>query len=74
LLKALHSSQIRRACLDVFENEFELKEEFKHLSNVKLSPHIAAFTPQSCARKEEVVSEGIAKAFMAISQEGTAAE
>jgi D-3-phosphoglycerate dehydrogenase len=74
LLKLLRASRIRGACLDVFENEPGLREEFKHLSNVKLSPHIAAFTPESWARKEVVVSEGMARAFAAPSQDRTAAE
>jgi D-3-phosphoglycerate dehydrogenase len=74
LLKLLRGYRIRGACLDVFENEPELREEFKHLSNVKLSPHIAAFTSESCARKEEVVSKGMVEAFVALSEDGTAAE
>jgi len=73
LLKLLRGSRIRGACVDVFENEPELREEFKHLSNVRLSPHIAGLTPESWARKEEAVSEGMARAFAALCQDGTAA-
>ena len=63
LLKLLRESRIRGACLDVFENEPELREEFKHLSNVKLSPHIAGLHARVVGTKGRGGERGYGQSF-----------
>ncbi len=47
LLKALLSGRIKGAVLDVFENEPDVPDELKKLSNVVITPHIAGGTKTS---------------------------
>ncbi|KAL6179815.1 hypothetical protein ACLB2K_046486 [Fragaria x ananassa] len=47
LVRCLVHGEIRGAGLDVFEDEPHVPKELFGLDNVVLSPHIAAFTPES---------------------------
>ncbi len=50
LVKNLKSKKIAYAGLDVFENEPEIREEFRYLENVILTPHQAGKTKESRVR------------------------
>lgn len=47
LIAALREGRLAGAGLDTFENEPAIREDFRHLDNVILSPHTAAHTPRA---------------------------
>lgn len=64
LIKMLKSDKLKGACLDVFENEKTasyteaerlMYEEFFHLDNTILSPHVAGWTHESKRKLAEVL-------------------
>lgn len=55
LVRCLVAREIGGAGLDVFENEPNVPEELFALDNVVLSPHVAAYTPESFEAAAEFV-------------------
>ncbi|MFN3757554.1 MAG: NAD(P)-dependent oxidoreductase, partial [Flavobacterium sp.] len=59
LIEALKNKRIFGACLDVFENEPNINEEFLNLDNVILTPHIASQTEEAQKRAGKTIVEEI---------------
>lgn len=64
LIVALKNKKIAGACLDVFENEPNINNEFLNLDNVILTPHIASQTEEAQKRAGKTIVEEIKKFFM----------
>ncbi|WWD00667.1 hypothetical protein V866_007602 [Kwoniella sp. B9012] len=52
LIDALKSNKVKRAALDVFENEPAIPEYFKNNPRVTITPHVAAYTKGTIYRGE----------------------
>ncbi|KAL2931972.1 Glyoxylate/hydroxypyruvate reductase HPR3 [Bienertia sinuspersici] len=63
LVRCLVEGEIRGAGLDVFENEPIVSKELFGLDNVVLSPHRAAFTPESFKDVEDIVMANLEAFF-----------
>ncbi|XVF33446.1 hypothetical protein REPUB_Repub17cG0169300 [Reevesia pubescens] len=55
MVRCVVEGEIGGAGLDVFENEPEVPKELYALDNVVISPHRAAFTPESCEEVFNIV-------------------
>ncbi|XP_034205284.1 glyoxylate/hydroxypyruvate reductase HPR3-like isoform X2 [Prunus dulcis] len=63
LVRFLVHGEIGGAGLDVFENEPHVPEELFALDNVVLSPHNAAFTPESVESSSRIVMANLEAFF-----------
>ena len=59
LVKALKSGAIAGAALDVFEEEPSIPAALRDLSNVILTPHVAAFAPEVHAVSTKLLLDNI---------------
>jgi len=63
LIAALEQRRIAGAALDVFDNEPQVPEAFKALTNVVLTPHVAGLSPEATQGTVELAGKNLVAFF-----------
>jgi len=63
LIDALEHQRIAGAALDVFDDEPQVPDALKALSNVVLTPHVAGFSPEASRGTVQLVAENLLAYF-----------
>jgi lactate dehydrogenase-like 2-hydroxyacid dehydrogenase len=63
LIDALEHKRIAGAALDVFDDEPQVPDAFKVLSNVVLTPHVAGLSPEASQGTVQLVADNLVAFF-----------